>query len=315
MSALFEDIPAMPLKTLQMRRELHNRPGLHNLFDTPVQCFEQHAPASNAFEGEKISVLMYTTNARFCLAVGDLFGNPNESEYLEFTSTANNNIQYTKKDIDMNHSIDHPMTPAAKTFYWVQFLKNATSISLFLDDHLLSEVPYTTAKPIPLITGVTAWPTTGGQGILCFECHFTCDPSKVCSLFPMNTWLNLDSRGKLRSFQQSVNFKQGGSMTIRGTYKKTGQSDKIRLGLRNGSTDTTADVDPPSDPSPETMLHLTIEGGNLVLVLEGKQRILLTGVDGSHTIPVKVIENFVIKSVFETSGMINPQCRRLPDNV
>ncbi|XP_064464692.1 uncharacterized protein LOC135375996 isoform X1 [Ornithodoros turicata] len=306
MSALFEGVPAMPPNILEIRGKLHNQPGLHTIFDVPVRAYEQHAP-HDSFDGVTMSVLIYTVGdryARFRIAFGHVFQVGHQTAFFEIGTFADDNKIKCGHDNTGPTKTDTSRTAAVKTFYWIQFVRDASSFSILFngDSYHKEALP---GSP-PVYDGMAAWVDLAeNQDILCFECHFTCDKSNVSTLLPMNHWLISDEVNQSRSFQQSANFKLGGSMTIFGKYKKTGQGDdKIKLGIMKDSEVT---IDPPSDRSADTMLHLTIEKGELVLIYQDNHKTLLTGVDGTHTVPVKIIENFDVISVCMTSGMVNPE--------
>ncbi|XP_064464711.1 uncharacterized protein LOC135376020 isoform X2 [Ornithodoros turicata] len=296
MSAIYGDIPTVPTKILQIRRGLHNQPGLHNILDVPVDAIEQHAPhaiCSNA----TISLLFYTLGdsyATFRVAIGHHFVT-NQSDFFEVGTFADDNRVKCSTKSSSSGYYDTKKTIAAKTFYWIQFVREDKDICILFNGEGYYRLTY---KPdVPVFDGIITW-TNIDLNIACFECHFTCDQSNVSTLLPMNEWLNSDELNTSRSFHQSVNFKLGGSMTILGTYKKTGQGDdKIKLAFKKGSSTSTATIDPPSDRTANTMLHLTIQGGELVLIFQGTHKTVLTGVDGTHTVPVKIVENFHVISV------------------
>ncbi|XP_064478468.1 uncharacterized protein LOC135391876 [Ornithodoros turicata] len=245
---------------------------------------------------------------RFLIAIGHILKLKDQSEFFEIGTYTNDNKLKFGNTTTHNYKCDTGHTVAVKTFYWVQFVRDAKYINVFFNGELYHKEELNPKTPV--YDGITTWPNVVSQQVLCFECLFTCDKSNVSTRLPMNQWFNSDERNESRYVEQSVNFKLGGSITILGTYKKTGQGDdKIKLAFLKGSSTSNATIDPPSDRSADIMLHLTIEGGELVLTYQDNHKTLLTGVDGAHTLPVKIVENFQVISVCMTSGMVDTSCK------
>ncbi|XP_064467622.1 uncharacterized protein LOC135378508 isoform X2 [Ornithodoros turicata] len=128
------------------------------------------------------------------------------------------------------------------------------------------------------------------------------------------TWLISDQWEKLRKFQQSVNFKVGGSLMIIGTYKKTAVGDdKMSLAFQQQSKSELILLDPPAEQTGHVELYCTIERGQLLLTYQDKVTTCMHDIDETRTVQFSVKQNLDISSIVMRSGMINAECAPLPD--